>query len=398
MKNTAQPKLTIAIIPARGGSKGIPGKNIAPVAGRPLIACTIEAARRARCISRVFVTTDDAKIAAVAKQYGAEIIDRPAELSDDAASSESALIHALETIRQRGETLPEFFVFLQCTSPLTVPEDIDGTVEALIQQQADTAFTVAPFHGFIWKRNPDGNGEGINHDKRVRLRRQEKEPEFLETGAVYVMRTAGFLEKKHRFFGKTAIYETPAERLLDIDEPSDLAAAARLLENRSKTGLADLLRSKDIKALVMDFDGVMTHDKVYLSETGEETVRCSRGDGLGLTMLRKTPIKTMVLSKEVNPVVSTRCRKLQIECLQGIDHKLQTLETWCRNQKITMDQVLYVGNDANDVECLKAVGLSAAPADSHPSALNIAQIRLQHAGGNGAVREVCDALLKLQSK
>ncbi len=393
MKNTAQPASLIAIIPARGGSKGIPGKNIAPVAGRPLIAYTIEAAIRARCISKVFVTTDDEKIAAAAKQYGAEIITRPAELSGDTASSESALIHALETIRQQGETLPEFFVFLQCTSPLTLPEDIDGTVEAMIKQQADTAFTAAPFHGFIWKRNPDGNSEGINHDKLVRLRRQEKEPEFLETGAVYVMRTAGFLEKKHRFFGKTAIYKTTTERLLDIDEPEDLIRAARMLSDLAQDRLLTALHSKDIKALVMDFDGVLTNNKVYVTETGEESVRCDRSDGLGLTMLRKLPIKIMVLSKEANPVVSARCRKLQIECLQGIDHKLQTLETWCKTHGIMMDQVLYVGNDANDAECLQAAGISAAPADSHPSALNVAWIQLQANGGDGAVREVCDALL-----
>jgi len=394
MKTDVQPASLIAIIPARGGSKGIPGKNVAPVAGRPLISYTIEAALRTRCISKVFVTTDDEKIATVAKKYGAETIDRPAELSGDTASSESALIHALETIRQRGEALPEFFVFLQCTSPLTLPEDIDGTVEAMMQQQADTAFTAAPFHGFVWKRNLDGNGEGINHDKRIRLRRQDKEPEFLENGAVYVMRTAGFLEKKHRFFGKTAIYETPSDRLLDIDEPADLIRATQLLEPRAESGLLAALRSKEIKALVMDFDGVMTNDKVYVSETGEETVRCSRGDGLGLTLLRKTPIKPLVISKEVNPVVSTRCRKLQIECLQGIDHKLETLTMWCKNHGIAMSQILYVGNDANDVECLQAAGVSAAPADSHPSALNIAQVRLQHAGGEGAVREVCDALLQ----
>ena len=394
MQSSAQSNL-IAIIPARGGSKGIPGKNIASVAGKPLIAYTIEAALAAKCIGQVIVTTDSPEIARVAKRFGAEVISRPADLSGDTASSESALLHALETLRDRGETLPELFVFLQCTSPLTLPEDIDGTVEALVEQQADTAFTAAPFHGFVWKQDADQNATGVNHDKRVRLRRQDKEPEFIETGAVYVMKTAGFLEHVHRFFGQTALLETPANRTLDIDDPADLKRADELLNAREENDLAGLLRERQIQALVMDFDGVLTDDCVSVDQNGVESVRCSRGDGLGLNRLRKTPVTAMVLSKEQNPVVSARCQKLQIECLQGIDEKLGALQAWCAEQKMSIDQVLYVGNDANDIECLQAAGIGASPADAHPSALAAAQIRLQHNGGDGAVREVCDALLKI---
>ena len=130
---------TAAVIPARGGSKGIPRKNIISLAGKPLIGWTLEAVRQAASTERVFVSTDDAEIADVARQFAAEVIPRPADLSGDTASSESALLHALEFLQQQEQYLPDLLVFLQCTSPLTLPEDIDGTVHALLAEEADTA-------------------------------------------------------------------------------------------------------------------------------------------------------------------------------------------------------------------------------------------------------------------
>ena len=129
----------IALIPARGGSKGIPRKNLQSLAGKPLIAHTIEHARQARSVGRVVVSTDDAEIAAVSKQYGAEVVWRPAAISGDTASSESALLHALEYLQQTEGYESDLLVFLQCTSPLTLPEDIDGTVQALWDEIAAEA-------------------------------------------------------------------------------------------------------------------------------------------------------------------------------------------------------------------------------------------------------------------
>lgn len=225
---------TVALIPARGGSKSIPRKNIRPVAGKPLIAHIIESARQADSVNRLIVSTDDAEIAAVAQQYGAEVVCRPTDLSGDTASSETALLHALEHLRQTEGVLPDLLVFLQCTSPLTLPEDIDGTVQALLDENADSALATTPFHYFLWQRSAAGDAVGINHDKRRRLLRQQRDAQFLETGAVYVMRTLGFLQAKHRFFGKTAMYVMPRERCLEIDEPADLRMAAILLQQRAR--------------------------------------------------------------------------------------------------------------------------------------------------------------------
>jgi N-acylneuraminate cytidylyltransferase len=225
----------VAIIPARGGSKGIPRKNLRFLAGKPLIAHTIEQALQARLVDRVLISTDDDEIAVVSEQYGAEVIWRPTDISGDAASSELALLHAIDYLRETEGYRPALVVFLQCTAPLTIPEDIDGTVRTLVEENADSALAVTPFHFFLWRRDKSGDAVGINHDKRLRPLRQEREPQFLETGAVYVMRTQGFKRAKHRFFGKTAMYVMPPERCLEVDEPVDFRIAEALMrEHRAR--------------------------------------------------------------------------------------------------------------------------------------------------------------------
>jgi len=225
---------TLALIPARGGSKGIPKKNIQPLAGKPLLAHSIQSARRTPSIDRIAVSTDDPEIAAVARAYAAEVVWRPPELSNDSATSESALLHALQYYRENQAYTPDLLVFLQCTSPLTLPEDIEGTIQTLLTHNADSALSVAPFHYFLWGYGPNGEVVAINHDKYYRPRRQDRDPQFVETGAVYVMRVPGFLQARHRFFGKIALYHMPLERRLEIDHPIDLQIAEVILREREQ--------------------------------------------------------------------------------------------------------------------------------------------------------------------
>lgn len=223
----------IAIIPARGGSKGIPGKNIRIVAGKPLLAYSVEQALQTPSVTRVLVSTDDDAIATVALQYGAEVVKRPTEISGDTASSEAALLHVLNHLNNTEGYTPDLVVFLQCTSPLTLASDIEGTIQALVEENADSALAVTPFHYFLWRKDKDGNAVGINHDLRFRPRRQDlANTQFLETGAVYVMRAASFREVKHRFFGKVTFYIMPEERHWEIDNPVDLEVAEGLLRIR----------------------------------------------------------------------------------------------------------------------------------------------------------------------
>ena len=381
----------LAIIPARGGSKGIPRKNLRLLAGKPLIAHTIERARQTKSLSRIVVSTDDPEIAAVSRQYGAEPICRPAEISGDTATSESALLHAVDYLQQTEGYKPNLLVFLQCTSPLTLPEDIDGAVQALLDENADSALAVTPFHYFLWRRDEKGDIVGINHDKCIRPLRQDREQQFLESGAVYVMRAQGFKEARHRLFGKTAMYVMPPDRCLEIDEPVDLHIAEVLMREQQQQLTMQALPDF-IAAVVLDFDGVFTDNKVIVFQDGREAVVCDRGDGWGLAQLKRLGVRILVLSTEENPVVQARCDKLVIACMHGIQDKLTALMAWLGANKIDISQVVYVGNDVNDLACLRAVGCGIAVCNAHPRAQAAAKIVLSASGGQGAIREITELI------
>lgn len=383
--------LNVAIIPARGGSKGIPRKNLQEVGGIPLVGRSVLAARGAKHVQAVYVSTDDAEIASVAKEYGAQIIWRPAELATDTASSESVLLHALEVL-SRGGAEPELTVFIQCTSPFVEPQDVDAMIEKMQEEQADCIFTVAPFHGFLWKSDAQLGSVGINHDRAVRPRRQDREPEFLETGAVYVMRTEGFVRARHRFFGRVLMHEIPPERSIEIDEPADLFIA-NAIEHWFKAQARERALPARIEAIVFDFDGVFTDNRVIVLQDGTEAVVCDRGDGWGIAQLHQQRIPMVVISTETNPVVEARCRKLSIPCLIGVKDKRAALHTWLQQNSVAAENVVYVGNDVNDLECMQEVGCAVAPADAHPQVRQVAHIILDSCGGRGALREVAELII-----
>lgn len=377
------------VIPARGGSKGIPAKNLQIVGGRPLVARAVGAARHAARVDRVFVSTDDDHIGHAAKAAGAEVVVRPAVLGTDEATSESALLHVLDDLAARGVTEPDVLVMVQCTSPFVVPSDIDGTIAAL--DDADSAFTVTPSHGFLWRSGP-GGAVAANHDATTRLRRQDREPEYLETGGVYAMRTPGFRDARHRFFGRIAFHEVPRLRALEIDEPGDLVLARALAPQIDAEQARDRLPAR-VAALVLDFDGVLTDNKVVTREDGTESVLCDRSDGFGIELLQRAGVRVVVLSKERNPVVAARCAKLGVEHVQGLDDKVPALQQFLAREAIEPSEVVFVGNDANDAGCLALAACGAIVADSHPSVRHVADLVLTRPGGHGAVREMADLIL-----
>jgi N-acylneuraminate cytidylyltransferase len=384
----------LAIIPARGGSKGIPGKNVKQLAGKSLIAHTIESAHRATHVHRIIVSTDSPQIAEIAKEYDAEIVYRPVEISTDNSSSESALLHVLEHLHQTEAYNPDLVIFLQCTSPLTAPEDIDGVVDALTDSSADTALSVAPFHYFLWEIDESGDASGINHDKKVRLLRQARNPQYIETGAVYVLKADLFREHKHRFFGKTAIYVMPNERCCEIDDPVDFSVAEVLIRDRQIKRRRIESLPDPISALVMDFDGVFTNNSVIVNQDGSEAVVCDRADGLGISRLKKTGIPILVLSAEENPVVTARCKKLGLNSLQGIQNKKDALKQWAESNNTKLANTIFLGNDINDLDCLQMVGCSVAVADAHPEVKRSSRMILTRLGGKGAIRELTDLILE----
>ena len=146
-----------------------------------------------------------------------------------------------------------------------------------------------------------------------------------------------------------------------------------------------------IKLLVYDFDGVMTDNKVHIDQYGNEMVQVSRADGLGISEIRKLGIQQIIISTETNPVVSARAKKLGLHCLQGVNNKAKDLTDYCK-KKISLDEVAYVGNDINDLEVMKLVGITFCPADAHVSIKEISQYILESKGGEGVSREILDQL------
>jgi YrbI family 3-deoxy-D-manno-octulosonate 8-phosphate phosphatase len=376
------PHRTVAIIPARGGSKGIPLKNLQKVAGISLLARAINAAQASPSIDRVIVSTDHDGIAAEALRAGAEVAHRPAEIAGDTATSESALIHTLSTLDEDFDIT----VFMQCTSPFIDSASIENAVRTVRDDDADVVFSAVEDHSFLWRLDDDTQAVAVGHEASFRPRRQDRAKHFNETGAFYVMRTSGLIEHEHRFFGRIGIEEVPPEHAREIDDMSDLTLVRAIASTQETAQVID------VDALVTDFDGVHTDDGAYVDEDGNEQVRVHRGDGMGISRLVKSGVPVMILSKERNPVVTRRAEKLRVDVAQGIDNKASILDAWITANDLDPARVAYVGNDINDLEAFDVVGWPIAVADAHPRVLAAARVILDRPGGRGAVREVCDLI------
>lgn len=221
----------VAIIPARGGSKGIPGKNLMDLCGKPLIAHTIEHARSAPSVQRVIVSTDDDEIARVAVMFGAEVIRRPPEISGDTARSEAAIVHVLEELSRRERYEPDLLVFLQATSPLRRAEDVQAAIDLLVRENADSLFSACRFHGFLWQRKGE-SWVSVDFDYKKRPRRQERAEEIMENGAIFVFKPWVLQKYNDRMGGKIAAYLMPAIDSFELDQPEDVELIRHLMARR----------------------------------------------------------------------------------------------------------------------------------------------------------------------
>lgn len=219
----------LGIIPARGGSKSIPDKNIVPLAGKPLISWTIQFARQAQLLSRVVVSTDDAQIAEIAQQAGAEIIERPAELSTDHAHTESALLHALDYLEQKEGYLPDAVALLQCTSPMRSSGIIDAGIQKLAETGCDAVLSVQPIQHWD-KMGTIGRGDAWQpeYDYAGRQFTHEVVDKYSENGALYVTRTTALRRYQNRLGGDVRAIIMDPVRSIDIDLPEDLELIRKL--------------------------------------------------------------------------------------------------------------------------------------------------------------------------
>lgn len=228
-------KQIVAIIPARGGSKAIPQKNIFPVCGKPLVAWSIKHARQSKLIHSVWVSSDDEEILRVAEKFGANSIKRPQNISGDAASSESAWLHALDYVTSQGLDV-EYAVGLQATSPVREPNDIDQALTNIREQKLDSLLTVTKVEDFFTWKNGSGGPVSINYDYKSRQRRQLIEPRYIENGSFYIFRPELIKKEANRLAGRIGFHMMEKHKMFQIDNHIDVLICESIMRG---FGLAD---------------------------------------------------------------------------------------------------------------------------------------------------------------
>lgn len=215
--------MVTAIIPARGGSQGIPMKNLREIEGISLLGRAINACLAVKAINAVLVSTDNDQIASEASRYGAKVVARPAELATGLSKSEDALLHAIRA----GGIRSDIIAFVECTSPFIISTDLEAAIELVSSGAFDSAFSIAESDELFWAGNPEAL-EPVFHNPKVQTVRQERAKLYKETGAFYCFRRELFLTEKNRFVGRVGGVVVARETAIEIDYPSDLVVARAL--------------------------------------------------------------------------------------------------------------------------------------------------------------------------
>lgn len=380
----------IAFIPARGGSKGIPLKNIHNFCGMPLIYWTLTAASETKGISHIFVSTDSPRIRDTVKSFAipqVTVISRSAESAADTAPTEMVILEFAK------DHYFENIVLLQATSPLIETSDIEKGINKFLATKADSLLSMTREKKFIWR----ANGKyacPVNYNPLQRPRRQEWNGFFVENGAFYITRRKALLSNKCRISGKIALYEMDSKKSIEIDEPSDWIAAEQHKREQLVKTAHRLSNLKDINLLITDVDGTLTDAGIYYSEKGEKVIKFNRQDGKGIELIRKLKIKVMFLTAENSEIVAHRAKKLNVDFLaMGIKNKMKYLEMFYKKMSgYSFNRTAYIGDDINDIGPLKAAAFSACPCNAFPEVRSIVRYVCVNSGGNGCVRELCNIL------
>jgi CMP-N,N'-diacetyllegionaminic acid synthase len=219
----------LAIIPARGGSKGIPGKNIKKINGKPLLQYTINASLNSKFISKTIVSTDDDKIAKIAKKLKVDVIIRPKNLANDKAQIEPTMEHVLKKLKTKEGYVPDVIILLQNTSPLRTSKHIDNAFKKFKDKKLDSVLSASFSHQFIWRTKKELS-KPLNYDPNHRQNRQELSKDFKENGAIYITKYQNFMKSKCRVSGKIGIFEMPEHRSFEVDSKIDFSIIEFLLK------------------------------------------------------------------------------------------------------------------------------------------------------------------------
>lgn len=386
--------MNIALIPVRGGSKSIPMKNIKPICGKPLVYWTAKAACQCPQIDRVYISTESQEIKQVVEQFQAkepqlfsklEVVGRSEETATDTASTESVMLE----FTQQHEF--ENIALIQATSPLLSSQDLTNGFQALQTDGTDSIVSVVRQKRFQWKIN-NGFALPTNYDVFQRPRRQEFEGYLVENGAFYICSREDLLRTQNRVSGKIKAVEMDEDSFFEVDEPRDWAIVEALMR---KNNPVLIRRPSNIRMFLTDCDGCLTDGGMYYSERGDELKKFNTRDGMGFGMLREKGIITGIITSEAVELNQRRADKLRLDFLEsGCKNKLAAIQKRCEKYGISLEQVVYVGDDINDLEAIQTVGYGCCPSDAMPCVQQAADYIASAKGGQGVIREIVEQLLE----
>ncbi len=386
--------MNIALIPVRGGSKSIPMKNIKPICGKPLVYWTAKAACQCPQIDRVYISTESQEIKQVVEQFQAkepqlfsklEVVGRSEETATDTASTESVMLE----FAQQHEF--ENIALVQATSPLLSSQDLTNGFQALQTDGTDSIVSVVRQKRFQWKVN-NGFALPTNYDVFQRPRRQEFEGYLVENGAFYICSREDLLRTQNRVSGKIKAVEMDEDSFFEVDEPRDWAIVEALMR---KNNPVLIRRPSNIRMFLTDCDGCLTDGGMYYSERGDELKKFNTRDGMGFGLLREKGIITGIITSEEVELNQRRADKLRLDFLEsGCKDKLAAIQKRCEKYGISLEQVVYVGDDINDLEAIQTVGYGCCPSDAMPCVQQAADYIASAKGGQGVIREIVEQLLE----
>jgi YrbI family 3-deoxy-D-manno-octulosonate 8-phosphate phosphatase len=377
--------LRVLVIPARGGSKGIPRKNLQLVNGITLIERAIKIALKSN-VHQVIVSTDDVQIKDISNKYGVLIHDRSIKNSDDSSSTESVILEVIKDFERKWDK-EVTLGFYQVTSAFVSPKTINACFG--YAEQGFSAFSAVEFHGFIWENDTKWNP--INHPLDFRPRRQNVNQKVKETGAIYTFPFNKFKEKKYRFCSEVMPVLVNPITSLEIDTVEDLELS-NLISSQFEDINLELIDFNLPKIIFTDFDGCLTNDKVRVNMFGRESVIVNRKDGLAVKRLNRMGIEVVIATTETNKVVQVRAKKMKIECLSGLESKVDAISSYIFARNLTWGDIWYVGNDVNDLEAIEKSTLSFCPSDASPEVFSKADVVLSRKGGEGLLSEIASRL------
>jgi len=375
----------IAFIPARGGSKSIPEKNIKSFCGKPLIFWNLQELQNSNA-DNIVVATDSEKIKNIVNSFNfskVSVYDRSNENSQDISSTESVMLEYIKSVNLSDS---DTFMLVQATSPFTQTSHFNEGLELF--EKHDSVLSCCESKRFSWR-----GGKALNYDIYNRPRRQDFEGTLIENGAFYISSVSDIKKTKNRISGDIATYKMPEFTYTEIDEPEDWIVAESLMKKFILKGKTPDFSK--IKIFLSDVDGVLTDAGMYYTENGDEFKKFCTYDGMGFQLLQKTGVKVGILTTEDRELNRRRAKKLGLDFdFHGAKDKLQIVKDLCEKENVSLDEIAYIGDDVNCFELLSNAGVSACPMNAVSKIKSIPNIiQLQRNGGDGVVREFVELIL-----